>query len=111
MAEPVKKPVPLKRKLVVLEEGTLTSMALNPKIAGAFPILAPIAALARQAPRAGCGSCGRAGQARAETFTKVKRAIAGMDSTKKRQLKDLLNAQQVQIMYKLPNGKQDNLKF
>ncbi len=111
MAEPVNKPVVLKRKLVVLEEGTLTGMALNPKIAAAFPFLAPIAALARQGQRAGCGSCGRAGQARAETFTKIKRAIAGMDSTKKRQLKDLLNAQQLQVIYKLPTGKQDNLKF
>jgi len=111
MAEPVKKVVPLKRKLVVLEEGTLTSMALNPKIAAVFTFLAPIAALSRQSPRAGCGSCGRAGQIRAETFTKVKRAIAGMDSTKKRQLKDMLNAQQIQVLYKLPSGKQDNLKF
>lgn len=102
---------PLKRKLVVIEEGTLTSMALNAAIAREFPVLAPIAKLARAAPRAGCGSCGRAGQERAVTFQRVKQALASMDATQKRKLKDLMNAQSMRLLYRDNAGKAQQLTF
>jgi hypothetical protein len=102
---------PLKRKLVVIEEGTLTSMALNAAIVAAFPVLAPIAKLAREAPRAGCGTCGTAGQKRAQTFQQVKQALASMDATRKRQLKDMMNAQSMRLLYRDNSGKAAQLTF
>jgi hypothetical protein len=106
-----KPPAPLKRKLVVIEEGTLTGMALNAGIAAAFPVLAPIAKLAKAAPRAGCGTCGRAGQERAQTFQKVKLALAGMDASQKRKLKDMMNASSMRLLYKDTAGKAQQLTF
>lgn len=102
---------PLKRKLVVIEEGTLTSMALNAAIAKEFPVLAPIAKLARSAPRAGCGTCGRAGQERAVTFQRVKQQLASMDATQKRKLKDLMNASSMRLLYRDNGGKAQQLTF
>lgn len=102
---------PLKRKMVVIEEGTLTTMALNAAIAKEFPILAPIAKLARNAPRAGCGTCGRAAQERTKLFQQVKLALAGMDSDRKRKLKDLMNAQSMRLLYRDNAGKAQQLTF
>lgn len=102
---------PQKRKMVIIEEGTLTAMALNPTIAKAFPALAGIAKLARGGGKPGCGSCGRASQERAKVYQQAKLALAGMDSTKKRQLKDLMNAQSMRLLYKDHAGKAQQLTF
>ncbi len=102
---------PLKRKLIVLEEGTLTSMALNAVLVKEFPILAPIAKIAKQAPRVGCGSCGTAAATRAKTFQGVKLAIAGMDGTKKSRLKALMNVQSMRLLYRDNSGKSHSLTF
>lgn len=101
----------LKRTMVVIEEGTLTSMALNATIAKEFPILAPIAKLARKTGGGGCGTCGAAARERAATFQRVKQAIASMDSDRKRRLKDSMNAQNMRIMYKDNSGKAQQLTF
>ncbi len=108
MADPKK---PLKRKLVVIEEGMLATMALNPTIAKEFPILAPIAKLARGGTRAGCGTCGRAAQERAKLYQQVKLALAGMDSDRKRKLKDLLNTNSARLLYRDNAGKAQQLTF
>jgi len=102
---------PLKRTMVVLEDGLLASLAVNPVFTAEFPVLAPIAKLAKSPQRAGCGSCGRAGQARTSTYQQVKQALASMDSTKKRKLKDMLNAQSVRIIYKDSRNKAQQLTF
>lgn len=102
---------PLKRKLVVLEEGALTAMALNPAVAKEFPVLSAVAALAKKPRRPGCGSCGRAGQERAGVYQKAKAALASMDATRKRRLKDLLNAASVRIIYKDGGGRAHELTF
>lgn len=109
MADPKNKV--LKRKMVVIEEGTLTSMALNPAIAAAFPVLGPIAKLARKGTGGGCGSCGRAAQERAKMYQQVKMALAGMGSDQKRKLKDLLNANSVRLLYKDTSGRAQQLTF
>jgi hypothetical protein len=102
---------PLKRKMVVVEDGTLTSMALNANILREFPVLAPIAKVAKSPQRAGCGTCGRAGQERARAFQQVKAALAGMDATQKRKLKDMMNTQSMRIIYKDGRGKAQQLTF
>lgn len=105
------KPPVQKRKMVVIEEGTLTTMALNPSIAKAFPVLQAIAKLARGRSSSGCGSCGKASQERAKTFQHVKLSIASLDLASKRRLKDLMNAQQMRLLYKDAAGKPQQLTF
>lgn len=102
---------PLKRKMVVIEEGTLTSMALNATIVKEFPFLAPIAKLASKARGGGCGTCGTAARERAATFQKVKQTLAGMDTERKRKLKDMMNAASMRLLYKDNSGKAQQLTF
>lgn len=100
------------RKLVVLEEGQLVALALNKDVAAEFPFLAPLASIAKAAPaRRGCGACGTANNDRAAAFQKAKAAVAGMDSARKRRLKQILNAEQVRVLYRRPSGKGEELTF
>lgn len=99
-----------KRKLVVIEEGTITSMASNDTFKKEFPFLASLATKTAN-KRGGCGGCGRAAAERTAVFTAAKQALAGMDSDKKRRLKELLNAAQVRITYKNNSGKLMQLTF
>ncbi len=86
------------RKLVVVEDGTIASMAGNAAFLAEFPFLASL----RDAAVPKCGGCKSSSQARAraDLFGAAKRTLAGMASDKKRKLKELLNAQQVRITYK-----------
>lgn len=94
-------PLP-KRKLVVLEDSTVVSMALNAAIVKELPFLAGIAAQARTAGgKKSCGGC-RA-NANRTTYDSAKTAIAGLDSTKKRKLKELMNAERLRVTYRLGN--------
>lgn len=99
------------RKLVVLEEGTLQTMALNPNIVKEFPFLVVLTQVTRATGRAGCGTCGKANAERGKAFTKVKQTIAGLDSDKKRRLKELLNTKSARVVYPKANGKGEELTF
>jgi len=99
-----------KRKLVVVEEGTITSMASNAAFTKEFPFLASLAAKTA-GKKGGCGGCGRAAAERTAVFTAAKQALAGMDSDKKRRLKELLNTTQIRITYKNNSGKLVQLTF
>lgn len=106
------KPVSL-RRLVVIEEGTIASMASNATFLKAFPFLAAVGRTIRSEngkPR-GCGGCGRAAQERTAVYTTAKQAIASMDATKKRELREMLNAEQVRLVYKATTGKTIQLTF
>lgn len=102
----------LKRKLVVIEEGVLMVMSNSPTFVKEFPFLATVAAQARakQKKRGGCGSCGRK-KDQAVLYGSAKKALAGMDSTKKRRLKELLNAERVRIVYRSGENKSVELTF
>ncbi len=96
------RPVAAVKKLVIIEEGLLTSMAGNAKFVKEFPCLKPIQGV-QAAPRAGCSSCGgnrRAGTERSVVYTKVKADLASMGDDKRRLLKQMLNAKQVRLTYK-----------
>lgn len=99
-----------KRKLVVIEEGTITSMAANAAFTKEFPFLTSLASKTGSKQR-GCGSCGRAAAERTAVFGAAKQALAGMDSDKKRRLKELLNTSQVRITFKNNSGKLVQLTF
>lgn len=93
------KPTPRVRKLVIIEESLLSTMAHNPVYLKEFPFLK---AIQGQAARTGCGSCGSraADTSRATVFTSAKQVLASMADDKRRKLKQLLNAQQVRVSYK-----------
>ena len=88
------------RKLVVIEESLLVSMAQNQKFTKEFPFLKGLARYA--ASKGGCGGCGanRSNSTKATVYTQAKQTIAGMGDVKKRALKKLLNAAKVRITYK-----------
>jgi hypothetical protein len=112
-AAPKPKAEPGLRKMVVLEEGVLAGMAVNDVFAKQFGFLNKIHAVGKSenGKKVGCGGCSRAAAERAEAFTAVKQAIASMDATRKRQLKDLLRAQQVRLTYKNASNKVVQLTF
>lgn len=87
------------KKLVVIEDGILVTMANSPQFLTEFPFLKSLATY--RAPAGGCGSCGgkNNGQ-KAVVFTAAKQAIAGMGDDKKRTLKRLLNTELVRITYR-----------
>jgi hypothetical protein len=106
------KPVAL-RKLAVIEESTIAGMAVNSEFLKEFPFLSSIGRTIKSEngkPR-GCGGCGRAAQERTAVFTAAKQALASLDSTKKRRLKELLKAQQARITYMNNSGKVVQLTF
>jgi hypothetical protein len=96
-----------KKKLVTIEEGTLAALAANPVALREFPFLG---ALNRRGGGKSCKPCNRR-RAEATGFGPAKKTIAGLDSTKKRKLKEILNAEQVRVLYKDGSGRVVQLTF
>jgi len=89
-----------RRKLVIIEDSTLASMAANDSFVKEFPFLQAL----RVAPkRTGCGSCAR--NSTAGLFGSAKKAIAGLDSEKKRKLKEMLNTKELRVTYRTGDGR------
>jgi hypothetical protein len=89
-----------RRKLVIIEDSTLASMAANDSFVKEFPFLQAL----RVAPkRTGCGSCAR--NSTAGLFGSAKKAVAGLDSEKKRKLKELLNTKELRVTYRTGDGR------
>ena len=89
-----------RRKLVIIEDSTLASMAANDSFVKEFPFLRAL----RVAPkRTGCGSCAR--NSTAGLFGSAKKAIAGLDSEKKRKLKEMLNTKELRVTYRTGDGR------
>lgn len=87
------------RKLAVIEEGVLVSMANNQAFLTEFPFLK---ALANYGVAASCNTCNNtANTQKATAFTSAKTVIANMGEDKKRKMKELLNAEKVRLMYKV----------
>ena len=74
-----------RRKLVVIEEGTLTSMATNAAFLAEFPFLASLAQKTQR--RGGCGGFGKAAQERGRLFGSAQSAFGGEASAKQKTLK------------------------
>jgi hypothetical protein len=85
-----------KRRLVVVEDGLLTTMANSPQYVSLFPFLA---ALQGKKKPGGCGSCSKDAQNRVQVYNAAKAAIAGMAVENKRKLKELLNAKEVRVRF------------
>lgn len=97
-------PAQPQRKLVVIEDGLLLSMASNATFVAAFPFLAALQnPQVRAGTRGGCGSCGGKNNARNSALLAAKANLANMDVDSKRRLKEMLNTQQVRIIYQDAN--------
>lgn len=83
------------RKLVVLEEGLLLSMAKNPRYLKEFPFLKP---LAQYAPTGGgCGGCRGANAQRSSLVNAAKQSVVSMGDDRKKLLKQLLNTHKIRL--------------
>jgi len=97
-----RKPSPRTRKLVILEDGTLASLAHNKQFLREFPFLKALQPYTTGRP-SGCGSCGanaKYGRERTAAFSRAKQSLANMGDPKRRKLKALLNADKVRVTYK-----------
>ena len=97
-----RKPSPPIRKLIIIEDGLLSSMASNKQFLSEFPFLKGLQQYA-QGRQPGCGTCGGAAKvnaAKAVVFTAAKQTLAQMGDSKRRKLKQLLNAEKVRVTYK-----------
>ena len=90
--------VPL-RKLVIMEEGMIIGLANNQQFVNAFPFLAPLKRLTK-ARAGGCGKCSSAAKQRSQLMQSAKMAIVGLGGDKKNQLKQLMNAEKIQVKYR-----------
>lgn len=102
-------PTPAARKLVVLEDGMLTSLASTIRFVTAFPFLAQLQNVA--AAPGGCGPCQQKAQARVDKFAVVKRAIGTASPEIKRKLREMLNAKFVRVSFHDNHGKAIQLTF
>jgi|JI10StandDraft_1071094.scaffolds.fasta_scaffold467061_1 hypothetical protein len=87
------------REMVVLDDATLRSMAVNQQFTSEFPFLSAVAAKT--------GSCGRCSRnratAQAQNLDAVKRTLTAMTADKKKRLLQLLNTKQVRLRYREGN--------
>lgn len=92
-----------KQKLVVLEESVLRTLASNPVAVTAFPFLRAVTQITPPQKK-GCAKCQKKTVVSASVYSAVKSAIANMDATRKTQLKAMLNAHQLRVVYSKPAG-------
>lgn len=92
-------PSPPVKKLVVLEDGVLTSMAHSEAFLKEFPFIKTLQGT--KPKKSGCGGCNAAMNARkADEFSRVKAAFASMGDDRKRVLKQMLNTRKIRIIYR-----------
>lgn len=89
------------RRMVVIENGLLASMAVNPNYLSQFPFLGGLSSPGKS----GCGSCGGANAAREVAFAAAKSALANMSQEKKDQLRKMLDADKLRVVYMDGNQK------
>lgn len=85
------------RKMVVVEDAVVLSMAGDARFLAEFPFLAGLTTAA--AKKGGCGRCGSANRERGQVLNAAKAAIAGMSAEKKRRMLKLLNAEKIRVVY------------
>lgn len=87
-----------KRKLVVVEDSMVLSMAMQQQFLTEFPFLQGLTAAAKKKV-GGCGRCGSANRERGQVLNAAKAAIAGMSPEKKKRMMQLLNAEKLRVIY------------
>ena len=95
------------KKVVVIEEALLISMANNQAFTKEFKFLAAIQRLGN-AQAKGCSSCGGRGKSsgvtqHSQAFQNAKQNIVGMGADQKKKLKKLLNTEKIRVSIKQGN--------
>ena len=104
-------------KLLVLDDSMVMSIMSNNKIVSQIHAIKVAVDRARAAPRAGgmkkagCTPCQAKARNVAINLMLVKKTIAQLPDESKKQLKALLNAKQVRIVYRNDSGKIVQLTF
>tara|TARA_Y100001938_G_scaffold150895_1_gene244222 strand:+ start:3843 stop:4142 length:300 start_codon:yes stop_codon:yes gene_type:complete len=98
------------QELVIIENSTIAAMLDDAEVVSQLPCLQNATTLAAK-PKSGCGKCGRKNAAKAAEYTSIKNCLAGMASEGKRQLKKILNAKKVRIVYLNNSGRVIKLTF
>lgn len=93
--------------LKTIEDSTIVGMANNNAFVREFPFLKQ----ALNAKQSSCRSCMRKAGNRAANMQKVKQAIAGLSSSRKAKLKQMLDTKQARIIYKQNSGHTVKLTF
>lgn len=97
--------------MVVIEDSTIVSMATDERFNTVIPCLMNQSGQVIPAPT-GCGSCARKRQEGArQAIGRVKACLADMSSEKKNELKQLLNAQHVKVVFATTTGQISSITF
>lgn len=91
-------PAPI-RDRVVIENGTIATLAGNPAAVKEFPFLGSV----RDAKK-GCGGCGTKNKAKEEALAKAKKSIAGLADDRRRLLLGFLGARSATVVYRTGEG-------
>ena len=97
------RPVSTVRRLVIIEEGLIFSMAATARFVKEFPFLRQAQALidTKNAAKPGCSGChGNPLLHRDEIMLKLKMTLAGMPDDRRRLLASMLNAKKLRITYR-----------
>jgi hypothetical protein len=83
-------------KLLVIEQGIISSMAGNPNFISEFPFLRSVSKVNNK--KTGCGACSRRRTNQTvASYNAVKQAIVNMSPDKKKRLKALLNSEKIRV--------------
>lgn len=99
------------RDLVVLEDSTIISLLNDPTYAESIPCFYNKRELFRTNNN-GCGACAQKRQEkRRSAMAQIKSCLAGLSSEKKTQLKSLLDAKKIRVVYVNAGGQVVQLTF
>lgn len=99
------------RDLVIVEDSTILSMVNNEAFTSAFPCLQGHAAIFAPS-NSGCGMCARRRQeAQRQALTAIKTCLGGLDGDGQQKLKELLDTQQVKIVFVSATGQVSSVTF
>lgn len=99
------------KELVIIEDSTVLMMARDARFSNAIPCLANKGDVFKPYG-GGCGACARKRQQRQrEEMARVKSCLAALSPEKKAELKQLLDAKKVRVVYARAGGEIVQLTF
>lgn len=97
--------------MVVIEDNTIVSMVSDARFNTTIPCLMNQTGAVIPAPT-GCGSCARKrAEGARQAIGRVKACLADMSAEKKNELKQLLNAQHVKVVFATATGQISTVTF
>ena len=98
-------------ELVVIEDSTIATMAKDPRFSG-IPCVTNQPLLTLTSATSSCGSCARKKlETQRAALSKAKSCLANLSLEKKNELKSLLNAKLVRVIFKSATGQVSTVTF